>query len=109
MANEPGRKAMYGIEESQTKSAVTALAVVEPVAQTRAPTGNLLGPLAGLLLSSPMTFQVRGVTVRTTAASARWAPSGDITAAAPTRSASRRAAVFFIPQAPVRDAAGPVC
>ena len=97
---------MNGLDESQTKTAVTALAVVEPVAHTRAPTGNRLGPLAGLLLSSPMTFQVRGVTVRTTAASAGWAASGDMTVAAPTKSASSHVAVFFIRFARARDAAG---
>jgi hypothetical protein len=43
---------------------LTATLLVATLLQTRAPTGKNLGPAAGLLLSSPTTFHVRGVTVR---------------------------------------------
>ena len=43
---------------------VTLTLVVATLLQTRAPTGKRCGPVAGLLLSRPMTFQLSGVTVR---------------------------------------------
>jgi hypothetical protein len=52
---------MLAFAESQTQ--VTRTFVVATLLHTRAPMGNRLGPAAGLLLSSPMTFQVIGVTV----------------------------------------------
>ena len=55
------------LAESQKKLAVTFVVAVE--LQMRAPTGKWRGPEAGLLLSRPITFQVRGVTVRDAAAS----------------------------------------
>src|SRR6478752_5991739 len=58
--SEPARRLTLALAESQTK--LTATFVVAVVLQTRAPTGNRCGPVAGLLLSSPMTFQVSGVT-----------------------------------------------
>ena len=58
---------MLALAESQTKLAVTFVVAVE--LQMRAPTGKWRGPEVGLLLSRPITFQVRGVTARVAAAS----------------------------------------
>src|SRR3569832_452399 len=55
-------------------------AAAAPVLQTRTPTGKSCGPTAGLLLSSPITFHVSGVTENVVAAFAD---------AAATRSAPR--------------------
>ncbi len=52
---------MNGSLVSHTKVDSTFAAGVSPVLQTRAPTGNLLGPSLTLLLSKPITFQVMGV------------------------------------------------
>jgi len=65
--SEPGRVLMLGLAESQTKLAVTFVVAVE--LQMRAPMGKWRGPEVGLLLSRPITFQVRGVTARDAAAS----------------------------------------
>ena len=58
---------MLGFAESQTQLAVTL--VMAALLQTRAPTGKDFGPLTGLLLSSPTTLNVIGLTV--SAASAK--------------------------------------
>jgi hypothetical protein len=47
---------------------VTATFVVLTLLHTRAPTGKLPGPVAGLLLSRPTTFQEIGAMVNVTAA-----------------------------------------
>ncbi len=47
---------------THAKSAFTPVATASPVLQTRTPTGKMSGPSLTLLLSSPMTFQVIGVT-----------------------------------------------
>src|SRR5437763_9681306 len=60
-ASDPARRLMLALGESQTQLTVTLEAAV--VLQTRAPTGKKRGPVAGLLLSSPITFQVMGVTL----------------------------------------------
>jgi hypothetical protein len=52
---------MLGFAESHTQVAVTL--VVATLLQTRAPIGKNFGPLAGVLLSSPTTLNVIGVTV----------------------------------------------
>lgn len=54
---------------------VTLTLLVLAVLQTRAPTGKYCGPDAGLLLSSPITFQVSGVAV--SAASATTGATSD--------------------------------
>jgi hypothetical protein len=58
--SEPGRRLMFGLTESQFQT--TATEAVATLLQTRTPTGKWLGPEAGLLLSSPITFQVMGPT-----------------------------------------------
>ena len=67
--SDPARRLMCGLAESQVQVALTL--VVATLLQIRAPTGKCFGPLAGSLLSRPMTFQVIGVTV-----SAAWARAG---------------------------------
>lgn len=59
--NEPERRLILALAESQTKLTLTLL-VAESL-HTRAPTGKYLGPDAGLLLSRPTIFQVNGVIV----------------------------------------------
>src|SRR5438034_2392183 len=61
MLSEPARRLTFAFAESKRK--LTATFVVATLLQTRAPMGKRCGPLAGLLLSRPMTFQVIGVTV----------------------------------------------
>ena len=57
--------------DSKTSAVLRPVAAVVPVLQTRAPTGNVSGPVVpGLLLSRPSTFQVVGRTVSTGAAEA---------------------------------------
>ncbi len=63
---------------------------VATLLQTRAPTGKFFGPVAGLLLSSPMTFHVSGVTV-----SAACANNG--VASRQTKATSRAILFPFIP------------
>ena len=85
--NEPGRIFTKLFVESQTKAADTLLALAAPLAlQTRAPTGNRFGPVAGELLSSPITFQVRGSTVRSGTAACTSAPWISVTNGSPTTS-----------------------
>src|SRR5438105_1111031 len=59
---DPARRLTFAFAESKTK--FTATLVVATLLQMRAPTGKNRGPLGGLLLSSPTTFQVRGVIVK---------------------------------------------
>lgn len=80
--SEPGRRLTFGLAESKTQ--FTATLVVATLLQTRAPTGKFLGPEVGLLLSSPITFHVIGVTVRVAEAGA--ARSASPKAAAPAQS-----------------------
>ena len=61
-ANDPGRRLMLGFAESHDQTTDTP--AVAALLQMRAPTGKRFGPVAGLLLSSPITFQVIGATVR---------------------------------------------
>jgi hypothetical protein len=52
---------------SQTNVDTTFVAAASPTLQTRAPTRNVSGPeVVGMLLSSPMTFQVIGFGVSST-------------------------------------------
>lgn len=61
----PPRKSILAFVLVKAITAVTSPVPVLPVdRQTRAPTGKLRGPSAGRLLSSPITSQVIGVTVR---------------------------------------------
>jgi len=53
------KKAFIGF--SKTKVSLTFVAGASPVLQTRAPTGNVSGPVETSLLSSPMTFHVIGL------------------------------------------------
>src|SRR3954468_17146510 len=80
--SEPARRSTKALAESQTK--VTATLVVATLLQIRAPTGKFAGPVAGLLLSSPMTFHAIGATVNVVTACA----------AAGRRNASNTAANF---------------
>jgi hypothetical protein len=73
---------------SKTRDAVTAVADVVPVLHTRAPTGKSVGPVDGLLLSSPSTFHVTGVIVKTGEAAAGEA----VTASAVELASTARAA-----------------
>src|SRR5438034_4156112 len=59
--SDPARRLTFALAESNTK--LTATLVVATLLQTRVPTGKNRGPEVGLLLSRPITFQVRGVTV----------------------------------------------
>src|ERR1700686_4914423 len=61
-ASDPARRLMFALAESQTQLTATLVVAVE--LQTRAPTGKNRGPVAGLLLSSPITFHVMGVALR---------------------------------------------
>src|SRR5262245_39628140 len=54
---------MLAFALSQPKLVETLVAAVLPVLQTRTPTGNWVGPVAGLLLSRPIVFQVMMVAV----------------------------------------------
>src|SRR4051794_41002828 len=58
---EPARRLTLALAESKTK--LTATFVVATLLQTRAPTGKNRGPLGGLLLSRPTTFQETGAIV----------------------------------------------
>src|SRR3954469_11049306 len=80
--SEPARRSTKALAESQTK--VTATLVVATLLQMRAPTGKFAGPVAGLLLSSPMTFHAIGEAVNVVAACA----------AAGRSNASNTAAIF---------------
>ncbi len=77
---------MNALAVSHTKSAATFVASAVPLLHTRAPTGNVSGPLpTGSLLSSPRTFHVIGSMVK-----AGWAPTGGVTI---ERSRTRVAAI----------------
>src|SRR5882672_1990092 len=58
---DPARRLTFPLAESKTK--FTPTFVVATLLQTRAPTGKNRGPLGGLLLSRPTTFQETGVIV----------------------------------------------
>lgn len=64
----PGRMLINAFAEVHVNVAVTLVATAPPVLQTRAPTGKSFGPTLTLLLSSPITFHVRGVTDNVVAA-----------------------------------------
>src|SRR5512146_331498 len=83
--SEPARRLMFAFAVSQVQ--LTATFVVATLLQTRAPTGKNSGPEAGLLLSSPTTFQVSGVTV-----SVAWAAIGKTRPAKPATSTRREEA-----------------
>src|SRR3954451_10466779 len=68
VVSEPARRSTNGFAVSHTN--VTATLVVATLLQMRAPTGKFAGPVAGLLLSSPMTFHAIGVAVNVVAACA---------------------------------------
>src|SRR5205807_5741179 len=74
---------------SQMKSLTIPLTAVPPVLQTRAPISNVSGPVAGLLLSRPMTFHETGVTV-----SPAYALCTPHTPKNSTRRKTRRATIF---------------
>ena len=68
MESDPGRRLMLALAESNDHATETF--VVATLLQTRIPTGKSLGPEGGLLLSSPMVFQLIGVTVKVAPAGA---------------------------------------
>ena len=85
--SDPGRKLTLALLVSQTQ--LTPMFDAAMVLQTRAPTGKLVGPVAGLLLSSPITFHVSGVTDNAASATAGMNTATAMTPSKPSRRTTR--------------------